>query len=364
MQEELNVIHGVAALMDKVRGERMANNPVVIDSGPGLGKTEITKTLVAEDAAKYVPEDWDESKVADGGVKVVPLRVGRHEEYDFPGIPWARDDGMVIHTHPILNALNYGDVLLLDEYKLRGANKMAMQLLEDDRPSCGDWVGPQHVFRIALANGTDDGPLEVVENPVVGNRSSQYRWTGPTANEWIAHALERKVNPILVTGVKMEGDSLLKDYLPTRMRNTTPRSVVKAGQSMDALERMCKLDNRQPTHEQRLQVLAGWMHDSAAVKFSALFALRDQLVPFNTIITSPATAPVPDNPAGMMMLCSSVGNKTTTDNYTPVMQYVSRLPLEVQGAIVDPVLKRHPELAADRLTQDYLLRTSSLRRSF
>lgn len=364
MNEELNVVHGVAGLINRVRTERMANNPLVIESGPGLGKTEITKSLVSAEASQFTPEGWDEEQVHKDGIKVVPLRVGRHEEYDFPGIPWARDDGMVIHLHPILRALNYGDVLLLDEYKLRGANKMAMQLMEGDEPSCGDWIGPQHVFRIALANGTDDGPLEVVENPIIGNRTSQIRWSGPTSSEWIAHALERKVNPIMVTGIKMEGDELLKDYQPDRMRNATPRSIVEAGESMDALERLCKMQNRQPTHAQRLELLASWMHDAAAVKFSALFHLRDQLVPFKTIIAQPATAPIPDTPAGMMMLCSNVGNKTSAENFSSVMQYVCRLPIEVQGAIVDPVLKRAPQLAADKLTQDYLLRTSTLRTTF
>ena len=364
MNEELNVIHGVAGLIDAVRTERMANNPLVIESGPGLGKTEITQSLVSAEASQYTPEDWDEELVDADGIKVVPLRVGRHEEYDFPGIPWAKDDGMVIHLHPILRSLKYGDVMLLDEYKLKGANKMAMQLMEGDRPSCGDWVGPKHVFRIALANGTDDGPLECVENPIIGNRTSQRRWTGPTSSEWISHALERKVNPILVTAIKMEGDDLLKDYNPSRMRNATPRSIVQAGQSMDALERMCLLNHRQPTHEQRCAVLAGWMHDAAAVRIAAVFHLRDQLVPFSTIIGQPATAPIPDSPAGMMMLCSNVGNKTTPENFSSVMQYVARLPIEVQGAICDPVLQRAPQLAADKLTQDYLLRTSTLRTTF
>jgi hypothetical protein len=362
--KEMNVIHGVAGYMEAVCVNRMANNPMVVESPPGMGKTQLGQTLVGEHAAQFVPLGWDPAKVAETGTKIVQVRVGRHEEYDFPGIPWAKDDGMTIHLHPILRSLSYGDVLILDEYKLKGANKMAMQMMEGDRPTCGDWVGPEHVFRLALANGTDDGALECVENPVLGNRTSQYRWTGPTSGEFVVHALEKKANPILITGVKMEGDNLLKDYNPSRMRNTTPRSIMEASENMDALERYCALQGREPTHEQRLVVLASWMHDAAAVRFAALFHLRDKLIPFATIVSSPNTAPVPDSPAAMMMLCSNVGNKTNTDNFTPVMQYVTRLPVEVQGAIVDPVLKRHPELAADKLTQDYLLRTSSLRRSF
>lgn len=363
MSNELNVLTGRAALLEHLAVCRIANTPVVVESLPGLGKTEITESLVAEQSAHITPVGFDETKVADTGTKVVAIRIGRHEEYDFPGIPWAKDEGMTVHLHPLLNQLSYGDVCLLDEFKLRGANKFAMQFLEGTRPTCGDWVGPEHVFRVALANGSDAGALECVESPVLGSRTSQVVWTGPTANEWVEYALETKHNPIIVTAIKMEGDRLLKDYQANRMRNSTPRTFTMAARAMDALESYMKAQGKEPSHEQRTTLLASFLNDSAAVNVSAIFHLRDKLVPFSVIVNQPTTAPLPDNPAGMMMVASNIANKTTPENFSDVMRYVLRLDVEYQGAVVDPLLKRHPQLAADQLAQDYLQRTSNLRRS-
>lgn len=361
MNKQLNVIHGTQALLDHLAVCRMADDPVVVDSIPGMGKTEITKTLVTDMAAATVPEGFDHDRVDPDGVKLVEIRIGRHEEYDFPGIPWAKDDGMVIHTHPLLSALRYGDVCLLDEFKLKGANKFAMQFLEGKTPTCAGWQGDPHIFRVALANGADTGALECVESPVLGSRASQVEWTGPTAEESVRYMLETKHNPILVTAVRMEGDAVIKNYDPMRMRNAVPRTVTMASRAMDALERYRKGQGSDVTHEQRITMLASFLPDEVAMNIAAVFHLRDQLVPFSAIVSAPGTTPLPENPAAMMMLCSNVGNKTTPENYQDVMRYVERLPIEVQGAIVDPVLKRYPELGADPVTHAYMSRTTNLR---
>ena len=364
-RQEMHVVHGTAELYKALGVERMAGNAVVVESPPGYGKSECAWAVTTDETYTGCMQDgFDPSQLHPDGPKVNEIRVGLYEDYDFPGPLYVnRSDELMTHLHPTLASLHYGDTLLIEEIKLKGANKVAMMLLEGRFPRVGHWTGPEHVFRLGLANGVEDGALECIDNAVVGNRHAHIRWTGPTVAERVQWGLENKENPIVVAAIKMEGDELLKDYDPTRMRNATPRSLHNAARAMDALERWHKADGSDVSHASRVQTLARHIHDAAALKIAAVFALRDKLVPFSAILSAPGTAPIPEDPASMMMLCSNVGNKTDASNFDTVMRYVERLPLETQGAVVDPVLKRHPELHATTPAQKYVNRTSDLRRS-
>jgi hypothetical protein len=363
--QEMHVVHGTAQLNQALGVERMAGNAVVVESPPGFGKSELAWAITRDETYTANMQDgFDPDKLAPEGPQVREIRVGLYEDYDFPGPLYVdRSDVLRTHLHPTLESLHYGDTLLIEEIKLKGANKVAMMLLEGRFPRVGHWTGPEHVFRLGLANGVEDGALECIDNAVVGNRHAHIRWTGPTPKERVQWGLDNRENPIVVAAIKMEGDELIKDYDPTRMRNSTPRSLHNAARAMDALERWHRANGSTPTHAERVQTLARHINDAAALKIAAVFALRDKLIPFSAILSAPGTAPIPEDPASMMMLCSNVGNKTTPQNFDDVMRYVSRLPLETQGAIVDPVLKRHPELHATTTAQQYHNRTSDLRRS-
>lgn len=363
MNDQMNVIHGVAALKSALGVHRMAGNAVVVESPPGQGKSDIGNAITKDDTyTECMQPGFDADRLAPEGPKVCEVRIGLYEDYDFPGPLYVdRSDVLRTHLHPTLDALVYGDTLLIEEMKLKGANKVAMMLLEGTQPRVGHWTGPEHVFRLGLANGSEDGALECLDNPVVGNRHAHITWTGPTVTERVSYGLEQRENPIIVSAIKMEGDNLLKDYDPLRMRNTTPRSLSAASRSMDALERYAKAAGDEVTHAQRVQLLAQHLNDAAALKIAAIFSLRDKLIPFSSILAAPSQAPIPEDPASMMMLCSNVGNRTDANNFATVMRYVERLPIETQGAVVDPVLKRHPELAATPETQDYHKRTRELR---
>jgi len=365
MNKEMHVVHGVAALKLALGVDRAAGNTTVVEGIPGLGKTEIAEAITEDGAYTAAMQDgFDPDLLHPDGPQTHTVRIGLYEDYDFPGPLYVdRSDQLQSHLHPTLSGLRYGDTLVIDEIKLKGANKVAMMLMEGRRPRVGHWTGPEHVFRIGLANGVEDGALECIDNAVTGNRHGHIRWTGPTAQERIEWGLEQRENPIVIAAMKMEGDGLIKDYDPTRMRNSTPRSLHAASRAMNALERYCEATATEITHGMRVQTLARHIHDAAALKIAAVFALRDKLVPFSAILSSPSEAPIPNDPASMMMLCSNVGNRTAPDNFDTVMRYVERLPLETQGAVVDPVLKRHPELFATSVAQQYHTRTNELRRS-
>lgn len=359
MNAEQNVLHGLKGLYRAFIRARISNTPCVIESAPGMGKTSVTQHL-AETLPEIVPHNFDPEKCDKGWrPRVHSIYVGRHEEYEFPGMPWGREDGMHIHTHPLLSALGYGDFLIFDEFYLRGCNKMALQALQGERMHIAGWRGPECLTRIALANGMEDGAIECVQNPVTGNRMAQYRWTGPTTDEWVTEfALPNQLHPIIVTGVKLEGDKLLKDFDPMRMRNATPRSIHNASRDMYALE---QYEGSNVTHSQRLEVLASWMHDAAAQQFATLFHLRDKLVPFDQLLTDPSGVQIPSDPATLMMTVAMVSNRTDNHNFSDVMKFVERLPLEMRPTVVDPVLRRHPALHSDQAAQRYTLDTAPLR---
>ena len=234
---------------------------------------------------------------------------------------------------------------------------MMLQMCNGERITCGPWTGPRGVRRILIGNTADSGNFSFIDNAVLGNRLMQFEWT-PLHDEWVAQfAAPYGVHPLIQAAVQIEGQGLFLDYDSARSRNSTPRSLTNASDAMIAAEQYTggTLD-----HGQRMVLLASCLHDEVALKVQALFSLHEKMVPFAVVASQPDIADIPDNAAAMFMTCANVSRRTTTHEWTNVMGWVNRLPLELRGSVVEPIIKRIPAMKSTTEFQRYTLDTAPL----
>jgi hypothetical protein len=71
--------------------------------------------------------------------------------------------------------------------------------------------------------------------------------------------------------------------------------------------------------------------------------------------------PNPQTEPNQLFLCvTHVGNQCRPEHWANVSQYVARLPIEMQGICVTPILQRHPELLTTPEYMEYTARTAGL----
>lgn len=357
-QTPLNVITGYAAFKFQIAVARMSNAIVSFVALPGTGKTALAES-VAEWGPDVLPPDIDPSTLPPGWKPdVFSIQVPQHEDIEFhmPGIDPKTGEYMLVPS-PLLTRLTAGCYQVFDEWTMDGCQRSMLQMCSGKRLRIGPFTGPKGITRVLIGNTADSGNFSFIDNAVLGNRLRQFEWT-PIHTEWDEQfAGPYGVHPLIRACIRSEGQNLFLDYDPTRSRNATPRSHTEASDAMLVAEQYTggALD-----HAQRMSILAGSLHDSAALKMQALFTLLDKITPYSAIVASPDTVANPEEPAAMFMTCANVSRRCTPDDWPKVMGWVHRLPLELRGSVVEPIVKRHPILESTQEFHQYNADTSAL----
>jgi len=356
----LNILSSREEFEMAMRINRLAGCTAVYLGDPGLGKTEIGEKVARS------PDLLPQGCVLDDGYvpKLVGFYASQHEGTDISGYPVLSEDGQALEFKVMqkLRSLISGDTLLIDEFTLAEPStlKPCLQLLSSGRPCVNDWVGPEYITRIAMGNLAESGNIDYYYNPVMGNRVKLYEFTGPTVDEWIQHAMLCGLHPAILAAIRIEGASLMLDWQPSRKRNPTPRSWFTASASLLAAE---SLYPEGVPMSIRLTEIAAAVGDPAALQVETLLTMQDKMVPYETVLANPDTAPVPDglrDPAAQFLMATHLANKCIPDDWSSVMIYVERFPLELQQTIVAPIVARHAELMTTTEYANFASRTSSL----
>jgi len=360
VNNNLNVLNSLSELAANLSIDRVAGVTSIVLGHPGIAKTEAVGQLVAEPAFHPAGFECDETFVP----AVVGFYASQHEGTDLSGYPVLTQDGeaLTFKVMQKLRALRPGDALVIDEFTLAEPStlKPCLQLLSGDRPCVNDFIGPEHVQRVALGNLADSGNLDYLYNPVMGNRVALYEFAGPTVEEWLTYAMLNGVHPAIVTSIKMEGAALLLDWDPSRERNPTPRSWFNASRKLLAAE---AIHPDGVPLSIRMTQLATCVGDAAALQVETLLTMQDKLVPYATVVANPDTCMVPDgltDPAAQFLMATHVANKCVPDDWSAVAVYIQRFPIELQATMVAPIVARHPVLFSTKEYANFASRTSGL----
>ena len=180
----------------------------------------------------------------------------------------------------------------------------------------------------------------------VRNRMSVIRMRKPNVEEYTAYSLAHGGNPAVLAWVNETHAVLAEDddvanpdqnpYIwhrkdPSRKAFCTPRSMTAAGRVLNDAEH---LDD-----DTLRGVLAGLIGQRAAADLHVFVQLGNKLPAWQTIVTNPLAAALPANPTMNMMTVHRAILRTTAENLDPVMVYMKRLPLELQGVFVNQLLR-------------------------
>ncbi len=364
-QEPLNIAHDRKELFMYYMLARRTNTTLDVEGPPGSGKTEMIG-LLAEMGRTCLPEALDPDSLPDGWVPRTSIfYLSQWSGDDMVGYPMEGPDGLTFLPPMMLRKLREGDFLVCDEKTTPCAPssiKGMLQLTQGERAAIGDWVGPDNVTRITLGNGAEHGNVDYEANPVQGNRVTRLTYLGPTVDEWLEYVGPKGIHPVIGTYVRMEGRDALNAFDPELDRSPTPRSWWNASRSLLSMEDMLGGRRAVRTH-QRMAVASTAVGDYAAIQLETIFELADTMVPFSEIATNPlgAHVPSPSSEPNELFLCvTHVGNRTRPEHWENVAQYIARLPIEMQGTVVAPILKRHPELITTPEFMEYSARTAGL----
>ena len=357
-ERKLNQLKGKKAMFLHMALARITGAIAVFLGDPGIGKTEITKT-VADLGITNLPPGLDRASLPPNWrPDVYHVYVSQHDNIEFmlPFIHPVTGEYSIIPS-PLLTRLKPGYFLVYDECTLEGMQQSMLQQCSGDRISMGDWVGPPGT-RIMIGNKAENANFSFVCNSILMNRTKFYEWE-PCDIEWMEDfALPYGIHPLVGVGVKMNPKQLFCDFKPSRERNCTPRSITGASDDLFAVENF--FGNVKVPNHIVAEVLAGRMPDPAVREFMALYSLMDKVVPYQTIIANPAGCVIPTNPSARFMTTVNVARRGIEEDWEKIYTWALRLPIEERGGVIEPILKRHPNLYATREGQSYQADKSAL----
>jgi hypothetical protein len=279
-----------------------------IEGAPGLGKT-----LIPGQAAKALGV----------GFKVIHAPLLQPEDYGMPVVSAdKRDVDFIVSREKFpLEGADCPDkgIFLIDE--LAQADASAQKILANlmqAREIHGKRIKEGWTM-IATGNRAGD---RAGANRLLGHLSDRVTRVTLEASldDWTAWALANGVKTEVVAFLRFR-PSELSNYNPQLDKSPTPRGWVEGvSESLG----IASVDNE-------FEIFKGDVGEGAAAEFTGFLKIFRKLPSPDAILVNPTTAQVPaDSPATLYALTGALAGRTTSNNFGRVMQYIARIPVEIQ----------------------------------
>ena len=300
--------------------------PMVVGS-PGTGKSQIVHQI----AKNY-------------NLQVIDLRLSQCDPTDLLGFPQiiGNKAGYVpMNTFPIVGDPlpdGYsGWVLFLDEFNSASpAVQAAAYKLVLDR-----MVGIHHLHKnVAIVCA---GNLET-DNAIVQSMSTalQSRLVHlelvVDAKEWVDWAADTGIDYRITSYINFKPGNLYT-FKPDHTDNTygSPRTWEFANRVLSVV------DEGEPEF---LTMLAGTISEGLAREFVGFCKIYNDLPKLVNIIANPKGIKVPVEPSILFALTGSISHNATKDNFSALMEFVIRLPIEFQVVCLRETVRRNRQMNA------------------
>ena len=155
-------------------------------------------------------------------------------------------------------------------------------------------------------------------------------------DDWTNWAISTgNVKPVVISFIRFR-PALLHDFDPQRDTNPSPRAWVEG--VSDAIGVV--------PPEAEYETFKGAVGEGPAAEFTGFLKIERKLPNPDTIIQSPMTANVPDDPATLYALTGALGNKATVENFGNIVKYAERMPAEFSVLCVSYASRKNEELAS------------------
>lgn len=302
--------------------------PLLVESSPGLGKTQI------------VAQAAHELKV---GFKVIHAPLLQPEDYGLPVISKDKStvDFVVSYDKFPLVGSNCPEagIFLIDE--LSQADNSAQKILANliqEREIHGKKLKEGWSI-VATGNRQTDraGANRILGH--LGNRLTRHK-LDTNLDDWTQWALQNEIQSEVIAFIRFRPE-LLSSYDPTHDVNATPRAWCE-GVSASL--------GKIPTGLE-FEVFSGDVGEGPASEFMAFVKIYRNLPSPDAILLDPKKQPVPKDPATLYALCGALANKSTDKNFGRALTYVRRMPPEFSVLFVKDATTRNPDLCT---TKDFI----------
>ena len=154
-------------------------------------------------------------------------------------------------------------------------------------------------------------------------------------DDWRGWAIDNNVQPVVISFIGFR-TALLHDFDPQRDVNPSPRSWVEGVANMIGVV---------PT-EAEFETFKGAVGEGCAAEFSGFLKIERKLPNPDTIIQSPMSVAVPDDPATCYALTGALGERATVDNFGNIVKFAERMSPEFSVLCVSYASRKNPDLAS------------------
>ena len=305
---------------------------VELESGPGLGKSEMI--------AQIAEELGEEMKVP---FACLDFFLNSKEAPDIGGfgLPSKDEDGAAVMSYtrapwmPKKNDPKHG-ILNLDEFRqsAHDVQKPSAELLLKGRVN-DSWL-PITYMVIAASNREKDRSGVQRELMFVTNRRMLIKIT-PDLDSWVDWA-ERKedIHWAAIAFAKHKPGLIFQDTVPEKAGPfCTPRSFVQMSYLIEQLPMALFTE-----------AAAGYIGEGAAAEFTSFLRVVEQLPTFDEIVADPKGCKLPesDRPDAQFATMQMVAHRVDGSTAAPAFNYLKRMPQEFQVAGLKATLKRQPQV--------------------
>ena len=154
-------------------------------------------------------------------------------------------------------------------------------------------------------------------------------------DDWRGWAIDNNVQPVVISFIGFR-TALLHDFDPQRDVNPSPRAWVEGVSDMIGVV----------PPEAEFETFKGAVGEGCAAEFTGFLKIERKLPNPDTIIQSPMSVAVPDDPATCYALTGALGERATVDNFGNIVKFAERMSPEFSVLCVSYASRKNPDLAS------------------
>jgi len=281
--------------------------PVFIWGAPGVGKSQVV-ALVARKQ----------------GLSLVDVRAVLLDPVDLRGLPHIDNNRRACWCPPEFLPVDGKGILFLDELNAAPPLVQAAcyQLVLDRR--LGEYRLPDGWGIVAAGNRETDRAVTHRMPSALANRFVHLDFD-VDANEWLTWAQGNDIAAEVTAFIR---------FRPTLLHAFDPQKDDKAFPTPRSWEFVSRIMNQKHQPVPDLELIAGVVGEGAAAEFCGFLRIYHNLPDPETLLESPETAEVPDDPATLYAVCELLSQRTDLSNLPRMMTYAKRLPPEFSVLLV------------------------------
>jgi len=278
--------------------------PVFLWGAPGVGKSQVVAGV-----ARSL------------GYRLRDIRAVLLDPVDLRGIPRVTAGGATEWCPPSFlppQGDASGGVLFLDELNAAPPLVQAAcyQLILDRR--IGEYILPEGWVIVAAGNREKDRAVTHRMPSALSNRMVHLEFD-VCLDDWLAWAA--------CAGIRPEVMAFLR-FRPKLLHDFDPQSSSRAFASPRSWSFVSAILDAAPDSAVEYGLYQGAVGDGAAAEFMGFLGVWRELPPVEEILSAPAAARVPDEPAALYAVSEALAARAGAESMPAVVEYLGRLPVE------------------------------------